>query len=157
MLSVRIPSLKDRLQAFIIDGIIIVIAMFVFTYFLGQMQEVSDELRMYLFIFLFFIYDPLLTYFGGTLGHRASGLRVRYGSDTSKNISLPAAFIRFGVKFLLGWISLLSVSVNSRGKAIHDFLVGSVVVYKDDMEEVAGSDENLPKRKPTDDRILDDL
>jgi uncharacterized RDD family membrane protein YckC len=58
------------------------------------------------------------------------GIRVKRESDEKKNILFPLAIIRFIVKASLGWISLLTVTGNSKRKAIHDYLIGSVVVYE---------------------------
>lgn len=134
MSTVRIPSLKDRIQAIIIDVLILFGCMFLTTYFIEKIGGVSADTKMYLFILFVFVYDPLLTTFGGTLGHRASGLRVKKENQIRKNISLPAALLRFIVKSLLGWLSLMSVSVNSKGKAMHDFAAGSIVIYKEGLK-----------------------
>ncbi|MCB0456661.1 MAG: RDD family protein, partial [Flavobacteriaceae bacterium] len=66
--------------------------------------------------------------YGGTIGHSYSGIGVRRDDDSDKNISLPSAIVRFIIKLLLGWISLLTVTGNEKRKAIHDFIVKSVVL-----------------------------
>jgi uncharacterized RDD family membrane protein YckC len=63
------------------------------------------------------------------------GIRVKRESNEMKNILFTLAILRFVVKASLGLISLLTISGNNNGKAIHDYLVGSVVVY-------ANPDEN---------------
>ena len=57
------------------------------------------------------------------------GIRVKRASDETKNILFPLAIIRYIVTAGLGWISLLTISGNAKRRAIHDYLVGSVVVY----------------------------
>ena len=62
-------------------------------------------------------------------GHTMLGIRVKRESNQFKNILFPLALLRFIVKALLVWISLLTVSGNDKRKTIHDYLVGSVVVH----------------------------
>jgi uncharacterized RDD family membrane protein YckC len=63
------------------------------------------------------------------------GIRVKRESNEQKNILFPLAIPRYIVKVLLGWVSLLTVSGSKKRKAIHDFLVGSVVVYAKPKED----------------------
>ncbi|ETN93848.1 hypothetical protein P278_32580 [Zhouia amylolytica AD3] len=44
------------------------------------------------------------------------------------NIPIHKALLRCLVKYLLGWISLLSISLSPQNLAIHDHLSGSVVL-----------------------------
>ena len=67
--------------------------------------------------------------FGCTFGHLLLGIRVRKEIDETQNVFFPFAVFRYILKVLLGWISLLTVSGNPKRKAIHDYLVGSVVVF----------------------------
>jgi uncharacterized RDD family membrane protein YckC len=63
------------------------------------------------------------------------GLRVKRESDENRNILFPLAIVRYIVKASLGLVSLLTVSGNVKRKAIHDYLVGSVVVYAKKKEQ----------------------
>lgn len=126
-----LPDLKDRIQAVIIDIIIMFILAFLVTKLFDNMIVVTDQLRYLTFIIVFLLYDPLLTsLIGGTLGHRALNLRVKRNKDPRRNISFPVAVFRFYFKLMLGLISLITVSVNSKGRAIHDLLSGSIVIVK---------------------------
>ena len=125
------PSVSDRVKAVFYDSLVttgfIIVAAIIFSYF----DNASDNARMITVLFIVVLYDPLFTsLFGGTVGHMMNGIRVKRQQNEEKNILFPLALIRFGVKFLLGWISLLTVTGNKKRKAIHDMLVGSVVVYK---------------------------
>ncbi len=105
--------------------------MIIVTYTFSVFEHVPDNAKIIAFIFIFFLYDPIFTsVFGGTIGHMMFGIRVKREKNQMKNILFPLAIIRFLVKALLGWISLLTISGNKKRKAIHDFLVGSVVVFK---------------------------
>jgi len=125
------PGVSLRVKAVVTDSIILVGSMVGVTYLFESFDNVPDYVRAIAFIFIFILYDPLFTsIFGGTIGHMVFGIRVKKEKDQQKNILFPLAIIRFIVKALLGWISLLTVSGNKKGKAIHDLLVGSVVIYK---------------------------
>ena len=58
-------------------------------------------------------------------------IRVR-DYRTLERISIAAAFVRLFVKILLGFISLLTVPVDSAKRAIHDIAVGSIVLIKEE-------------------------
>ena len=105
--------------------------MIIITYTFSNFEHVPDKARFAAFIFIFFLYDPIFTsVFGGTIGHMMFGLRVKRGNNHVKNILFPLAIIRFIVKVSLGWISILTVSGNKEKKAIHDIIVGSVVIFR---------------------------
>jgi len=124
-------GVADRVKAVVTDSIVIIIFMFIVTYTFSVFEHVPDTARIIAFIFIFFLYDPIFTStFGGTIGHMMFGIRVKRENNRMKNILFPLAIIRFLVKVILGWISLLTVSGNKKRKAIHDSLVGSVVIYK---------------------------
>lgn len=124
------PGVSARVKAIVIDSILLIIMMLLVTSLFSQFENVSDQARIIALIFIFLLYDPLLTSFSGaTLGHRIVGLRVRLAANQTKNINFFLTIIRFVMKAALGWISLLTVQGNQMRKAMHDYLVGSVVVY----------------------------
>jgi len=124
------PNVLDRVKAVIADSFIIILFMLIVTYLISLFENVHENVRILAFVFIFLLYDPLFTsIFGGTIGHMMFGLRVKREKDTTKNILFPLAIVRFFLKGSLGWISLLTVSSNKKRKAIHDYLVKSVVIY----------------------------
>lgn len=126
------PGVLDRVKAVVADSVVIIIFMIIITYIFSAIGNVPDNARKFAFIFIFILYDPIFTsFFGGTIGHMAFGIRVRRANNQVKNIFFPLALIRFMAKALLGWISLLTVNGNVKRKAIHDFLSGSIVVYNE--------------------------
>lgn len=134
------PGVLDRVKAVVTDSIVIVAFIIIVTYTFSIFDTVPDQMRIIAFVFIFILYDPIFTsIFGGTIGHMTMGIRVKREKNTKKNIIFPLAIIRFIVKTLLGWISLLTVSGNSKGKAIHDYLVGSVVIFKTKNDELENS------------------
>jgi uncharacterized RDD family membrane protein YckC len=125
------PGVLARVKAVIVDGGILLLMMVGASMAFAAFGEVPESAKIVAVIFTFILYDPLLTsLFGGTLGHMLIGIRVKRESDEEKNILFTSAVVRFLLKGLLGWISLLTVMGNERRKAIHDYVAGSVVVYK---------------------------
>ncbi len=124
------PGIFERLKAIVTDGIILVVFMFVVAHIFSLYENVPDNARIIAFVFIFLLYDPIFTsLFGGTIGHMIIGIRVKRESNELRNILFPLAILRYVVKALLGWISMITIARNIKGKAIHDIVVGSVVVY----------------------------
>lgn len=132
MIENTYPGISDRVKAMVIDNIVVIIMMFIAAYVFGLIDDSADNVRMMVFIFIVLLYDPLFTsIWGGTIGHMILGMRVKRESNEKKNILFPLAIVRYIVKALLGIISLFTVTGNEKRKAIHDHLVGSVIIYVD--------------------------
>ena len=135
MVQVKFPGVLERVKAIVIDSIVITLFIIIITYAFSFFDHVPDNAKIAAFVFVFILYDPIFTsIFGGTIGHMLIGIRVKRESNETKNILFPLAILRFIVKASLGLISLLTVSGNKKGKAIHDYLVGSVVLYASQTE-----------------------
>lgn len=131
MITDKFARVTDRIKAVVTDSIVLIVFMVIVSSIFAEFEHVPNTARIIAFIFIFFLYDPIFTsFFGGTIGHIMLGLRVKREKNQVKNINFPLAIIRFLVKVLLGWVSFLTVSSNTNRKAIHDSLVGSVVLYK---------------------------
>ena len=124
----KYPELSERIQSTMIDTILIIIMMFVFSSVLDRYENAPDWVRMLMFAGLFIIYEPLCTSLGCTLGNYLKGIRVRRNSDTTKRINIFQAIIRYVTKFLLGWLSFLTIGTNPKRRAIHDMICGSVMI-----------------------------
>lgn len=123
------PSIFQRVKAAVIDMIIIILLIITVTDLFAQFSSVSDYARIFAFIFIFIIYEPLfVSVFGASLGHMFTDLRVRRESDETKNIPFHVAIIRFAIKTGLGWISFFTANSDEKKRAIHDHLSGSVVI-----------------------------
>ncbi|MGB5436560.1 MAG: RDD family protein [Maribacter sp.] len=121
--------LPDRVKAAVIDAIVHIAAMYGISEFLNVFEHVPDGVRIMAAILIFLLYDPFFTsFYGATIGHSYSNIRVKKDADTTKNISFPIAVVCFILKASLGWISLLTVTGTKKRKAIHDFVAKSVVV-----------------------------
>ncbi|EDP69505.1 hypothetical protein FBALC1_17227 [Flavobacteriales bacterium ALC-1] len=121
--------LQSRIKAAVIDVIILMALMYCTSELLNSIENVNPSVRMYLFILYFVLYEPLLvSVFGNTLGHYYSDIKVRQEKNNGKKISFPLALIRFIIKSLLGWLSLLTITGSEKSQAIHDSIVKSVVI-----------------------------
>lgn len=129
-MEVKYPELKLRIQSTFIDTILVVVMMFVFASVLDKFEAVPDWVRIFLFILLFLIYEPLSMTMGCTLGNYLNGIRVRKEEDTSKKINFLQAIVRYPVKICLGWISFLTIHSNPKKRAIHDMVSGSVMILQ---------------------------
>ena len=121
--------LPKRIKATVIDGIILIALSYLVSEIFSSFESVPQYIRITLFVFIFVLYDPIFTsIYGGTIGHSYSGITAKRENNLTKNILFPSAIVRCVVKFFLGWVSLLTTSTNSKKKALHDFVVGSVVL-----------------------------
>jgi len=129
-------GVADRVKAAVTDGIVIFAFMLSITYAFAQFKHVHDNAKIIAFAFIFLLYDPIFTsVFGGTIGHMVLGIRIKREKNKMKNILFPLAIVRYILKALLGWISLLTVMGSEKRQAIHDAVVGSVAIYKGKTEE----------------------
>lgn len=129
--EIQYPSILERIKALFIDTFVMVTLIYFFALVFEQFEQVSNAIKVIAFVFVYLLIDPLFTHFlGGTTGHFATGIRVKHVKDESKNIAFHSAIIRFLAKTLLGVLSFAVISQNEKSRAIHDFLAGSIVVYK---------------------------
>lgn len=124
----KYPDLSDRIHSSFIDGILLIIMMFVFASILDKFDDVPDWVRIAMFASLFVVYEPLCTSLGFTVGHYIKGIRVRRESNSTKRINIIQSIFRYVVKIFLGWVSFLTISSNPKKRAIHDFVAGSVMI-----------------------------
>lgn len=122
------PSLSERIQSSFIDSMFIIIAMFGFASVLDQFENVPDWIRIILFLAIWFVYEPLCSTLGFTLGNYVKGIRVRSFSDPDKRINFMQAIIRYLLKLTLGWISFFTIHTNDAKRAVHDLAAGSVMI-----------------------------
>ncbi len=122
------PALSDRIQSTFIDTLFIVFLMFITSAILDRYDNAPDWIRITVFVGLWAIYEPLSTTFGGTIGNRVKGLRVRRHNNEQQRINIAQAFLRYALKVLLGWVSFLTMHSNAQRRAIHDFASGSVMI-----------------------------
>jgi len=128
--GVEYPSLVKRVQSIFIDTVLIIIAMVVISAVLSNIQNTHDWIRVALFVFLFFVYEPVFVAFTqGTIGNRLMGIQVKQVADENKRPTLLQSYLRFVFKFFLGWLSFITMHFNVQRRAIHD-LVGKTVMLQ---------------------------
>lgn len=124
------PTLIKRLQSLMIDQLLIVVCMIIFSQLFAQTSE--DEMgwiKGVVWVSLLFVYEPVCIVFGCTLGNYVVGIRVRKFKNPTEKINLLQSYIRFVSKILLGIVSFFTVTADKYKRAIHDMIVDSVVIY----------------------------
>jgi uncharacterized RDD family membrane protein YckC len=124
----KYPLLTTRLQSSLIDGVLNIALMYIISMFMDKFPDTPESIRMFLFIAVWVLYEPVATSLGCTLGNYIMGIRVRQMIDPSKRIDFFQALFRYPIKLLLGAISFLTISSNPKRRAIHDFMSGSVMI-----------------------------
>ena len=121
------PSILDRIKSTLIDSIIIITFMWIFTDTLEEFNNVPDYIKVSLFMILL-MYEPICTVYGATLGNHKMQIRVRSNSDESKKINIFQGLVRYFFKLLFGWISFITIFFNPKSRAIHHIISGSVMI-----------------------------
>ena len=128
------PGLMPRIKSTLIDVLVVMALMGVAAALLNGLEVESGAVRGWCFVGVW-LYEPLFTSIGRTLGQVVMGLQVRRLSDLKngarlRGISIPASVLRFLLKCALGWISLLTIHSDRYGQAIHDKAANSVMLTK---------------------------
>lgn len=123
----KYPFMLERIQSILIDSVIIVACMIIFSDVLSNFKDVPNWLRAVLLIALF-LYEPIMTTFGGTIGNNIKGIRVRKNLDETQSINILQAVIRYFFKLLLGWLSFITIFSSTKKRAIHDIISGTVMI-----------------------------
>ena len=123
----KYPFMLERIQSILIDSVLIIACMILISDILSNFKNVPDWLRAVLLI-LIFLYEPIMTTFGGTIGNNIKRLRVRKNSDETQSINLFQAIIRYFFKLLLGWLSFITIFSSNKKRAVHDIISGTVMI-----------------------------
>lgn len=134
MMNVSTPRLLERLKATLIDAMVVILLMYAGSLLLEALAVESGVVRGLIFGAIW-LYEPIATSLGKTLGHQIMGIRVRKYLVTPDGnpprINIFQAILRFLVKLLLGWVSLLVISNNKYRRAIHDYVSKSIMINID--------------------------
>jgi uncharacterized RDD family membrane protein YckC len=122
------PGILRRYLSTFIDGLFIIGMLFLSSYILDSENATAINVRIIIILFMFFVYEPIFTSFYCTLGQKVTGIRIRKFS-TGEKISIVQAYLRIIVKIVLGLLSFFTIPFSRNKRAIHDFAVGSLVVY----------------------------
>lgn len=131
-MNVAYATVADRIKSTLIDSIIVIALMvLVSDVFNSYKESLPNVLRVIAFVLLF-MYEPLCTAFGATIGNQKSQIRIRKISDETQKINFFQAIIRFLLKITLGWLSFLSIFFSNKSRTIHDIVTGTVVIKLDE-------------------------
>ena len=123
-------SILDRIKSTAIDTLILIACFYMSSDIFETIGDVPEYVRITLFA-LFILYEPVFIALGATFGNYRNGIRVRKNSDYSKKINILQSLVRFFLKVSLGWISLLFILMNKKGRALHDIVSGSVMLKEE--------------------------
>lgn len=126
------PSVLDRTKSTLIDTILLIACMLLFTDILDMFENVPDWTRATLFISLL-MYEPICTAFGATLGNDKMKIRVRKNSDTTKRLNIFQAIIRYFFKIIFGWLSYISIFISPKSRTLHDVISGSIMIKAEEL------------------------
>jgi uncharacterized RDD family membrane protein YckC len=129
----RYATFPRRLNALSVDALILIVfSVVVFSLLPSGAERPALRLSLaFLWWGTLLLYEPVMvTWFGGTLGHRLLNLRV-VDDNTGGNPGLMKALGRFLIKGLLGVASFVSMSFARRHQALHDMMTRSTVQVRD--------------------------
>ena len=128
-MEIEYPNILRRYFSTFIDGLFILGMLVLWSYILDSENSTATNIRIGIILFMFFVYEPIFTSYFCTIGQKITGIRIRKMS-TGNRISLIQAYLRTIVKIFLGIISFFTIPFTKNKRAIHDFAVGSLVVYE---------------------------
>lgn len=124
-------NISSRTKAVIIDTVVIVAMMYAATEILELFESVPNYVRVGIALFIFVLYEPIfVSSFGQTIGHSRSNLIVRRVENEDQYISFINALIRFALKVLLDWLSLLTVTGSEKNKQFTIRLLNRLLLKK---------------------------
>jgi uncharacterized RDD family membrane protein YckC len=128
-MEIQYPSILRRYFSTFIDGLFIVGMLVLWSYILDAENSTATNIRIGIILFMFFVYEPIFTAYFSTLGQKLTGIRIRNFSSGNR-ISIIQAYLRIIVKIFLGIFSFFTIPFTRNKRAIHDFAVGSLVIYE---------------------------
>ena len=124
----KYPTVLERIQSTLLDSIILIACMYLFSDTLAAFTGVPDWVRMVLLCSLL-LYEPFCTAYGATLGNHKMNIKVRKNSDPSQRLNILQAIVRYFFKVILGWLSFLAIFLSpQKSRTFHDMISGSVMI-----------------------------
>lgn len=120
-------SVIDRIKSTTIDTLLLIACFYLFSDFLSSTDNSSENLRILLFTCVL-MYEPIFVSINATFGNYRNSIRIRKNNDTTKKLNFFQSLLRYFLKISLGWISLIFILMNQKGRALHDIVSGSVVI-----------------------------
>ena len=81
------PTVLDRTKSNLIDTLLLIACMLLFTDILDKFQNIPDWARAVLFLSLL-MYEPICITLGATLGNDKMKIRVRKNSNTAERLNI---------------------------------------------------------------------
>ena len=119
------PSLLRRYLSTVIDTFTILALLF--GYSRSPLYDSAANEPTIWPMWLFLVYEPILTAYACTLGQLVMHIRVRT-FEGHRRPSLYATSARFIVKFVLGIISILFIPRQKHRRGLHDLASGTIVL-----------------------------
>ncbi len=129
-MELEYPTILRRYFSTFIDGIFVIGMLVLSSYILDSDNIAATKLRIGVILFMFFVYEPIFTSYFFSFFQKITGIRIRKMLSQTR-LSLIQAYIRIIVKIFLGVISFFTIPFSKDKRAIHDFAVGSIVIYRD--------------------------
>lgn len=130
-MNTNYASVIDRVKSTTIDTLLLIACFYLLSDILNSMNNVSESLRISLFICIL-MYEPIFISLNGTFGNYRNSIRVRKNKDITKKLNFFQSLLRYFLKISLGWISLIFILMNQKGRALHDIISGSIMIKVDD-------------------------
>lgn len=130
-LAVLKVDLSTRIKSMIIDSVVIILLMTIVSYTFTIMEMNATWPRVLAFA-LVWLYEPICVTLGRTLGQKIMGIQVKTLDMETHRLSKVSFFrslVRYGIKLILGIVSLFTIHSDPNGKGVHDSVVGTVMVY----------------------------
>ncbi|MCP4315772.1 MAG: RDD family protein [Hyphomicrobiales bacterium] len=150
-MSRHFPRFQLRLQAAIVDGLIVFVLFLASGLFIARFDLPAYAKVSFVALVILAFEPGLVSLTGSTIGHYLRNLKVE-DAETGRRLNLIRAIVRFTVKAVLGLYSLTSILITQKHQAVHDMAVGSVVVLRH--PERYSQADRLPERKRLDEAFV---
>jgi len=120
-------TIAFRVKASIIDSTILLALIILIPLSVNQFVSHAGFRALLMYSPLLFLEPLLVSYTGSTIGQRIVGITVVNQADKTR-CSLPMSFVRYFVKIVLGWFSLVLMFFTRKHQAIHDHLAKTIVI-----------------------------
>jgi len=122
------PRLVRRVRAYLIDQMVLLALLAAWLLLLPWMEGFTSAQKIFALSAPMWLAEPcLVSLTGATIGHHLMYLRIR-DARADRNLGFVRATLRAVLRLMLGWLSVLFILVTRRRQALHDVLLGSVVV-----------------------------
>lgn len=121
-------TLSRRIKAGIIDGVVLLTLCICSPLLVSFLTGKDTGLNAIVMFTPPLLLEPfLISYFGFTLGQYIFGIQV-IRADTGGKCPVPASFLRYFTKVILGSLSMAYMLFSNRHQAIHDHFAKTLVV-----------------------------